>query len=236
MNRFILKENEIHVWSADLANFESINIYQASLSGDELKRAQGYKFAAASQNFIMSRGILRHLLAEYLGLAPSTIVFKYGKFGKPSVHLEQNRQALKFNLSHSANRVCYAFTQGSELGIDVQYHKENLPYLKLAKRFFTAAESEQLMRLPKEQQQGHFFALWAAKEAYVKANGMSLLKCIAQVSLESTPEGGFKLNSEQANGDWKIQVFNLKGNYTLALATTRPNPIINYYSYLPANP
>src|SRR5687768_8390672 len=97
-DNLILSSEEAHIWRADLKFNEC---FQSSflniLSADEKARAQKFRFANDSRNFIVTRGILRSLIGKYLEKNPAEISFQYSKFGKPSI---TDNNLLQFNISH----------------------------------------------------------------------------------------------------------------------------------------
>ena len=83
-DNLILSEDEAHIWRADLELDEYVqSTFLKVLSTDEQKRAQKFRFAKDSRNFIAARGILRSLIGKYLERDPAEISFHYSRFGKP---------------------------------------------------------------------------------------------------------------------------------------------------------
>jgi 4'-phosphopantetheinyl transferase len=64
-DKLVLGDEEAHIWRADL---EIDEYFQSSflklLSTDEKNRAQKFRFAKDTRNFIVARGILRLLMAN----------------------------------------------------------------------------------------------------------------------------------------------------------------------------
>ena len=74
-----------------------------------------------------------------------------------------------FSLSHSGKYALCAVSD-TELGADIEAPRENS--LKLAKRFFTDAESDSVSRA--DNPDDEFCRLWVIKESYIKATGRGL--------------------------------------------------------------
>jgi 4'-phosphopantetheinyl transferase len=129
---------------------------------------------SARETFIVSRGILRLLLSKYLETAPEKLVFKQGEYGKPYVQLNADQLSLQFNISHSKDLALFAFTLRNQIGIDIEYIREDFSYEEIAPRFFSKQESVILSALPKEQRREAFFTCWTRKEAFIKAIGEGL--------------------------------------------------------------
>ena len=67
-----------------------------------------------------------------------------------------------------------AVTQDHQLGIDIEYPKENIAINDLVKRFFAPVEVAAFQNLADEQRREAFFNAWTRKEAYLKACGGGL--------------------------------------------------------------
>ncbi|WP_218813742.1 4'-phosphopantetheinyl transferase family protein [Rickettsiella endosymbiont of Dermanyssus gallinae] len=128
---------------------------------------------ALRQRFILSRGILRKLLSAYSGQSPEKIIFSYTQSGKP-VFVNHSPRQIEFNLSHSQNRVAFAFAWDTPIGIDIEYKTPRKHLDKIAYRFFTAQDYEQLKNLQGEEKLNTFFDLWVRNEAFLKAVGRRL--------------------------------------------------------------
>jgi len=170
--KLTLSDEEVHIWCADL---ELDECFQSSflkfLSADEKARAQEFRFAEDSRNFIVARGILRSLIGKYLDINPTEISFQYSKFGKPSI---AGNNFLQFNISHSQNIALLAFTNKFNIGVDVEFVNPNIEIKDIAERFFSTNEIMNLFGLPEKEQALGFFNCWTRKEAFIKAVGEGL--------------------------------------------------------------
>ncbi len=171
---FLLNSEEAHVWSACLSENENKVLYFTSLlSQDEKEKASQFRFPKDQKRYAISRGILRCLLGKYLREDPEKIEFLYGLWGKPCLPQEKN---LFFNLSHSEDYVLYAFTQGYEVGIDIEFIDPNLELEDMARSVFSAEEFFYWDDLSSEGKRNSFFKHWASKEAFLKAGGKGWLE------------------------------------------------------------
>jgi 4'-phosphopantetheinyl transferase len=190
----LLKPNEVHIWSACLSKNESKATYfSALLSGDERERASCFKFSRDQKRYTISRGILRSLLAAYLGETPQKIEIAYGLWGKPCLPKEK---VLSFNLSHSGDYVLYALTQGYEVGIDLEYIDETLGLEDMARSIFSIEEFSYWCALPSEEKVHTFFKYWVLKEAFLKASGKGWLESKYTLALTGIND----LKQEQKSG------------------------------------
>jgi 4'-phosphopantetheinyl transferase len=174
---------EVHLWQASLDGRPD-DIFESFLSPDELDRANRFHFPQDRIHFVVARGLLRNLLAAYLGISCAELRFSYGAKGKPFLLLDGQTQ-INFNLSHSHGRAAFAFSRGRELGVDLEYVKENFEAELIAGRFFSRSEVLALHAVPPELRSQAFFNCWTRKEAYIKARGegLSMPLCEFDVSL-----------------------------------------------------
>jgi 4'-phosphopantetheinyl transferase len=167
--------NTIHVWHTVLDDhLKHYKLFQSWLSIEEKTRAEKLK-RPYRQRFILTRGILRNLLADYSDHPPVKIHFSYTQLGKPLFISPTLNKQIEFNLSHSKERVAFAFTQTTPIGIDLEYNKAQRKYIdKIAYRFFSAHDYEHLKRLHGKEKLNTFFKLWVHNEALLKALGRHL--------------------------------------------------------------
>lgn len=163
---------EVHLWQASLEG-RPADIFESFLSADELDRANRFHFKEDRTHFVVARGLLRNLLAAYLGINCAELRFSYGAKGKPFLLLDGQTQ-INFNVSHSHGRAAFAFSRGRELGVDLEYVKEDFAAELIATRFFSRSEVLALRAVPAELRNQAFFNCWTRKEAYIKARGEGL--------------------------------------------------------------
>lgn len=165
--------NEIHIWHTVFKeHIKYFKLFQTWLSLEERIKAKTLVLPFR-QNFVVSRGILRALLSKYSGQSPEKITFSYTQFGKP-VFINQISEQIEFNLSHSHNRIAFAFTKNTPIGIDIEYKKARKYLDKIAYRFFTAQDYQRLKNLHGEEKLNTFFDLWVRNEALLKVSGQRL--------------------------------------------------------------
>jgi 4'-phosphopantetheinyl transferase len=129
------------------------------------------------------RGILREILARYLGTPSSDFRFCQNAHGKPALSPGSGLVDLRFNISHSHGLALFAFTLGREVGVDVEYILPSRSEGRLAERFFSPREVVALRSLPDSAQPEAFFHCWTRKEAYIKARGGGLSISLASFTV-----------------------------------------------------
>ncbi len=111
LSTFLIPSNKIHLYTF---SFDALRTCISHLTQDlkpsEIRTANTYAFKELSENYIISRSILKRVLARYINakdnasISPSQIEFKLGPYGKPYLkltrkHLPSHPQAsqLQFN-------------------------------------------------------------------------------------------------------------------------------------------
>ncbi|MBE9178852.1 4'-phosphopantetheinyl transferase superfamily protein [Oculatella sp. LEGE 06141] len=215
----LLDDHEVHLWRANLdATTDYLKLAQ-TLSDDEQRRAERFRFEHLQRHFVVGRGGLRSLLGAYLNLPPETLEFCYGTHGKPALTPACNPINLQFNVSHSQGLALYAVTRDRPVGVDLEYIRAIDHLDQLTQRFFSAQEHASIGTLPPDQQQTAFFRHWVCKEAYLKATGTGLGQ-LSHIEI-SFASGKAVLRDEtmpRTASRWSILEFMLTDEYTAALA------------------
>jgi 4'-phosphopantetheinyl transferase len=140
----------------------------ACCSAREHARAAGMPIVRRRRRFLVGRGIARSILGAYLGVAPGAVELGAGEHGKPFV---LSADAPAFSVSHSRDLIVVAVSPGFDVGVDVEWIDRTLDVMAIARRFLSAEEEADLVRLPAEQRTTAFLRLWTGKEARLKSTG-----------------------------------------------------------------
>jgi len=218
-----LPAEEVHVWYQHLKG-ESADVgpFQGLLSADERDKASRYHFDRHRNDFTVTRGTLRILLASYLAKPPESFDFSYSAQGKPALaNIDTN---LRFNVSHTDGLAALAFTRGREIGVDVEKMRPNLEAEKLAERFFSESERQFISRLTGRALDEAFFRCWTRKEAFIKAKGGGLSIPLHQFDVsiaEDQPTAllGTRPDPSEARR-WSLHNLPVKPGYAGALAVS----------------
>ena len=168
----MISSNEVHIWRLLLHEHSShIESIKRNLSTDELARAGKFHFEKDQNRFVMARGILRMILAGYLGMKPHELRFEYTSNGKPILAAKPGYDTLSFNLSHSGTFALYAVTHHGNIGVDIEYVRDDVVVGQIAQRFFSPGEISSLEKIHKNKLTEVFYQYWTRKEAFLKATG-----------------------------------------------------------------
>lgn len=216
-----LANSEVHVWWVCLdQQMTRIQSLAQTLSPDERRRAEGYRFKQDRKRFIIRRGLLRTLLSHYLGAEPGQLKLRYGPCGKPSITEPLDGSALCFSTSHSNGLDLYAFTWGRELGVDIEYIRPIPEVERLAAFVFSDREIARLRELSQELKLQSFFSCWTRKEAYTKATGYGLTQELKDFSVSLTPGESARLLSDNGGANacrWSLVELTVAPGYVAAL-------------------
>lgn len=183
-----LSSHDVHVWRTSLElSAAHVQRLRQTLAADEIARAERFYFEKDRRHFIVARGVLRMILSRYLGLDPRQLGFCYSSYGKPALATAPGRDWLRFNVSHSHELALYAITRGREVGIDIEYMRDNLATDTIAESYFSPREVAVLRALPADLRHEAFFTCWTRKEAYIKARGEGLSFPLDQFDVSLAP-------------------------------------------------
>jgi 4'-phosphopantetheinyl transferase len=210
------------VWLADLDRQEGGAADLELLSEDERGRAARFRFDMHRRRFVACRALLRRRLAEELGTAPRDVSFQYGPFGKPALASES---ALRFNVSHSDRYALLGLARGRDLGLDIERVRALDDLDRLAETVFSAAEREELSRVPTWSRSEAFFNGWTRKEAYIKARGDGLQR-LADFDVSLGPCEPVRLRRVQGEPDeparWSLMALTPISGFAAAVCLEEP--------------
>ncbi len=220
---FELGPDEVHVWCASLQQSPAqVARFARTLSDDERDRAARTRHAPARHEFIVVRGLLRTLLADYLNVDSRRLAFCSGPTGKPALVEPASALPFYFNVSHSHELTLIAVTRRGEVGVDVERLRPFANDLGLAERFFSRHESGALRALPAERRIEAFFHAWTRKEAFLKASAHGLTYGLDRVEvtlLHDDPARFVRIDGEEAAARcWSLHHLTPAAGYVGALA------------------
>ncbi len=155
---------------------------RAVATPDRRARADRLRRPHDAWHCLLAGALLHHALvtagiAPALALDPPLAVGTYGKpyvIGCPDFH---------FNLSHGGDWAVLAWDT-APVGVDIESIRGTRDVRALAARYFTADEQEYVAMASTDAAMAErFYALWTAKEAYLKYTGKGLSRGTATPSL-----------------------------------------------------
>lgn len=205
----VLENQAVHLWCIDIKQIlPYIKECVSVLSEEEMKKAECFVYSSDYQRYVIAHGVLRKIFSLYSGVAPQVISFSKTDHGKPFVAGE----AVQFNMSHSQDRVLYAFSQNIPLGVDIEWLGKEVDAEALAERFFTQDEFAQLRQFDKSERLDAFIRAWVLKESYIKKKGQGLAYSLQNFTVD------LYLNEQWVGNDTWLKIIDVGPNYLAALA------------------
>jgi 4'-phosphopantetheinyl transferase len=165
----------VTIWSVSLEDCQDASLlreYEGLLSQGEREQWMRFAFEKDRHCYLVSRALLRTVLARCLSTHPVALRFAKTSKGKPFLD-HPNGGQLEFNLSHCAGMIVLAVGDQRSIGIDVECNDCVAP-ISIADHYFTEQEVRALMVCEQDHRNKQFFDLWTLKESYLKATGEGL--------------------------------------------------------------
>lgn len=208
-------EGFINIWTIDIQTLlPALPQLEQVLSPAEKEHAARFHQKKDAQQYILTRSILRILLAETLSLQPPEIDIVTTDYKKPVL---SNNNSIHFNVSHSENLAVIAIAH-QRIGIDVEFLKPGFEYHTVAAYAFSDAELDHLAKSTDPQQE--FFRLWTRKEAFLKGLGAGLINELKLISCLDAANA-IPAVIEGINADWELRTLSLSPGYIMSIAFER---------------
>ncbi|MFN8008647.1 MAG: 4'-phosphopantetheinyl transferase superfamily protein [Terriglobia bacterium] len=203
-----------------------------TLSTDEMERANRFQFEQHKHRFITAHGVVRVILARYLGEEPADLRFVYGPYGKPALGHFSKANPLYFNFSHSQGLGILSLAL-CDVGVDIEHIRPIEDFQALAKNHFSSCESEILNRVPPGDRLTSFYTCWTRKEAFIKAIGKGLSRPLDSFTVSLAPGDLPCLVSAEGEdaSQWSILDLPVGKNWAAALAIRRRTAELNFWEW-----
>jgi 4'-phosphopantetheinyl transferase len=139
-----------------------------------------------------------------------------------------DQKKIAFNLSHSHEAAVIAVAQGREIGVDVEWVREDFAFDELAQGFFTTREVAALHALPPHLQRKAFYKCWTSKEAFLKAKGTGLSGQLDEVEIVLT-DHVVRVQGKIPN--LTLIELTVYAGYVAALVVDGVEPRLTYYAW-----
>lgn len=172
-----LGPDDLHLWRIQTGDPGiSPQALAPLLDAGERVRAQRLANPALRARYVRAHGILRRILALYLGQPPGDIAFTQGPQGKPALAAPPHPARLEFNLTGSGDLALAAISLSRPVGIDCEWVRPRRELLGVARRVFAPEVALALAETPVPDRLEPFYTAWTAMEAVVKADGRGLFQ------------------------------------------------------------
>lgn len=205
-----LRDDPFGGWRVD-TTWRELSAQPDILSADERALYDAMTASEAAHLRRAAHTFKREVVGAHLCMAPALVPFASSN-GAP--RLLPPHQGTHVSLSHTIGAVAVAVS-AARVGIDIEMINRVEDAVRLAARYFAAAEAMLMAQI--EEPQFEFAWRWTAKEALLKACGLSLTEALA-TSLGDTPrspaEAPFSLHARAA----QITIFTPAPGYVCSVA------------------
>jgi 4'-phosphopantetheinyl transferase len=224
-----LTSDEIHLWLAfydEIQDERLHSTYRAILTDAERQQQLRFLFARDQLRYLVTRALVRTVLARYAPIAPEHWTFATNSYGRPYIaNCDAAAADLHFNVSHTHSLIVLGLTRGGELGVDVENVRDRAAPIDIADRFFAPAEVAALAQVRADERHDRFFEYWTFKESYIKARGMGLSLPLDKFSFHfPSPQKVILATDPQLADDpaqWQFWQFRPTPAYLLATCARR---------------
>jgi 4'-phosphopantetheinyl transferase len=188
---------KIHVWyfCVDRPPKEIME-FATVLSSEETARSRRFRSDQDRDRYIVQHGVLRALLAAYLGCKARQVDICPSACGKPCLAGKDADGSLQFSLSHSGAYAAFAFCRCNSIGVDIEEIHEIPEMEGIVAEHFAPREKAEMLSCPVDFRLKTFYRFWTRKEAVLKAQGEGLLRSLDCVDV-ATGTG---------TGPWPVKV------------------------------
>ncbi len=222
-----LRENEIHIWKADLNRIRGD--LEGALPLSERREARQHARALERDRYILACALRRIILGRYLRANPRYLKITYNKNGKPQLANGE----LRFNVSSSFGLMVCAVSRRFDVGIDVERIRAGVED-EIGGWFLSLRALRFLEKLPEPRRIQTFFRGWTRMEAYGKALDLEFTENICNFeTLLETENTSFR-DSKSRSVDHlscRLQDFEPRKGYAAAVATRGAEGEIMYCNW-----
>lgn len=178
------------------------------LTKEEIIKSEDYKSEIAKINYLASRAILNLTLKGLLEKGINDLRVKRDKNNKPYV---ENTLGLKFNISHTEDLALLAFFK-REVGVDVEKINYKFEFKDILENCFTKDEIINI-----DNNIISFYRYWTAKEAYLKCDGIGIVRNLKEIEIISFENESIEINDSKMNTIIRLKSLNYDDKYVGAI-------------------
>jgi phosphopantetheinyl transferase len=175
----------VQLWKWDKREFdgEQVNDLLSVLLPSERPPDLERQPVSRKIQLILSRCLLKLVLARSIDIAPEEVFLSRNEFGRPFL---PGLPQVSFNVSHSGHLLVIVLAHDAQVGVDIEQRNRELDWHGIARHYFCASEYSQIAQLEPQGGRSLFFRLWTSKEAYLKACGVGLSQPLNSFAVPAT--------------------------------------------------
>ncbi len=226
----VLRPNEVHLWLAfpdEIQDTGLLSEYQQLLIPEEEEKQRRFCFPKHRHQYLVARALLRTTLFRYTGIKPRLFEFSNNQYGRPELILHDSLPPIRFNLSHTDGLIACAVVLKQDIGVDVEDMERRAVSLKIADRFFSKTEVDDLHQIPESRKRDRFYDYWTLKESYIKARGRGLSLPLEQFSFHLSETEPLRISFDPRLSDdpdrWQFWLLRPTKRHKVALSVSIEN-------------
>lgn len=217
--------HNVDIWISDIDEGVDRNLlreYGKLLSNEENARMRVLSSQRVRVRYLITRAMVRCVLARYAKIHPSEWKFSTTPYGRPVCAPDMNlSRSLSFNISHSENLIALVVATDRDVGIDIERTARNVDSIELARRFYFSLEAADISSKKEPYRSYRFMEYWTLKEAYVKACGLGLSIPFNHFSFDLRDRGKIVHHIHSAHLDsgrrWAFKQYSIEKDHLLAV-------------------
>lgn len=193
----------------------------ACLDTADREHVARFRFARDREVAMASRILQRLALSRAAmdpDLGPETLRFAADASGRPHVVAPASMRPWQFSASNTIGLVACAVFAHGRIGMDVERMRDEVPE-DLVAHCCTPGERAELARCHGRERSARFTALWARKEAYLKARGIGLALAPSTIGFSRGPGNNLRIVDAEEEGadDWQVIPLDAGNDHAAAL-------------------
>jgi 4'-phosphopantetheinyl transferase len=190
------------------------------LSKPELKLFAHCKNTRRQQQFLAGHYLLRLGLSHLLGEDEGFWEVGQETGTAPVLLNAPDKQQVYLSISHSKDQVICAVSIDNEVGVDIENHQRERPFIEFSEQYLSDQELSKLKRLEGVERQSYFYALWTVMESVAKTQGKGLGQDIFDGSWNCEQD---TISSTISNNHKSYSTYTtLINDFTVSIATKQP--------------
>jgi 4'-phosphopantetheinyl transferase len=176
-------EATVTIWTVGTHDPRAVVHARRWLAPAELRRAERFLDGPSRNRFVVTRAVLRAILASRLGEPARRVAILEGPHGKPVLpHTASAGHGIAVSVAHAPELSSVAVGALDVMGIDIEPLDRDVA-ATLPAAVCTALEQAELADLPPDERTPRFLELWVRKEAVAKADGRGLRLPLAELDV-----------------------------------------------------
>jgi len=144
------------------------------LSEQERQLFNDYQKVHRQQQFLAGHYLLRVGLTHLLGESEDFWEIGQESGAAPILLNPPENQQVYLSISHSKDQLYCAVSLNNPIGIDIESHTRDRPFIDFAQMYLSQQELGRLTALEGNERKQHFYSLWTVMESVAKTKGNGL--------------------------------------------------------------